>query len=116
MSEYFPKTKSLEGKVKVESDLSNYATKAYLKNAASVNTSKFGKKFDIASLKSEVEQSGIDELEKVQTDLNSLKSKVDKLDINNLVPVSVDLSKLSDVLKTDAVKKTEYAGTAEHGG
>ena len=37
MSEYFPKPKSLEGNVKVELDLSNYATKVYLKNAASVD-------------------------------------------------------------------------------
>ena len=28
MCEYFPKTRSLGGKVKVELDLSNYATKA----------------------------------------------------------------------------------------
>ena len=108
MSEYFPKTKSLEGKVKVESDLSNYATKAYLKNAAGVNTSKFAKKFDIVSLKSEVDKLDIDELEKEQTDLNSLKSKLDKLDVDKSVPVSVDLSTLSDVLKNDVVKKTEY--------
>ena len=31
MSEYFPKSKSLEANVKVELDLSNYATKADLK-------------------------------------------------------------------------------------
>ena len=33
MSEYFPKLKSLGAKVKVELDLSNYTTKADLKNA-----------------------------------------------------------------------------------
>ena len=33
MSEYFPKPKSLGENVKVELDLSNYATKADLKNA-----------------------------------------------------------------------------------
>ena len=33
MSEYFPKAKSLGANVKVELDLFNYATKAYLKNA-----------------------------------------------------------------------------------
>ena len=31
MSEYFPETKYSEGKVKVQLDLSNYATKAGLK-------------------------------------------------------------------------------------
>ena len=33
MREYFPELKSSEGRVKVESDLSNYATEADLKNA-----------------------------------------------------------------------------------
>lgn len=37
--------------IKVELDLSNYATKAHLKKSASVDTSEFPKKTDIASLK-----------------------------------------------------------------
>ena len=44
MSEYFPKTKCLGGNVKVELDLSNYATKADLRNATGVDTSHFAKK------------------------------------------------------------------------
>ena len=43
MSEYFPEPKSSGGRVKVELDLSNYATKADLKNATGVDTSKFTK-------------------------------------------------------------------------
>ena len=50
MSEYFPEPKSLGGKVKVELDLSNYATKADLKNATGVDTSDFAKKTDSANL------------------------------------------------------------------
>ena len=38
----------------------------------------------------------------------SLKNKVDKLVIDKLVPIPVDLSKLSDVVKNDVIKKTEY--------
>ena len=38
MSEYFPKPKYFAGRVKVELDLSNYATKADLKNATGVHT------------------------------------------------------------------------------
>ena len=38
MSEYFPEPKSLGGKVKVELDLSNYATKTDLNNATGVYT------------------------------------------------------------------------------
>ena len=51
MSENFPEPKSLGGRVKVELDLSNYATKADLKNATDVDRSKFVKKVDLASLK-----------------------------------------------------------------
>ena len=54
MSEYFPKTKSLGGSVKVELYLSNYATKEDLKNTAGVDTSDFAKKTDLANLKFDV--------------------------------------------------------------
>ena len=38
MSEYIPEPKSSGGRVKVELDLSNYAPKTDLKNAAGVDT------------------------------------------------------------------------------
>ena len=38
----------------------------------------------------------------------SLKTEGYKLDIHKLTPVPVVLSKLSDVVKNDVVKKTEY--------
>ena len=38
MTEYFPKLKSLGGKVKVELYLSNYATKTDLKNVTGIDT------------------------------------------------------------------------------
>ena len=40
MSQYFPEPKSL-GKVEVELDLSNYATKPGLKNVTEIDTSSF---------------------------------------------------------------------------
>ena len=43
INKYFSKPKSSGGRVKVELDLSNYATKADLKNVAGVDTSKFAK-------------------------------------------------------------------------
>ena len=82
MIEYFPKPKSFGGKVKVELDLSNYETKADFKNATGVVTSKFAKKVDLASLKSDVDKLDIDKLKNVPTGLNSLKSKVHKLDVD----------------------------------
>ena len=37
-----------------------------------------------------------------------MKSNVEKLDVAKLVPVPVDLSKLSDAVKNDVVKNTDY--------
>ena len=50
MSEYFPKPKSPEGRVKVELDFSNYATKVDLKYATGVDTTSFAKKTDLANV------------------------------------------------------------------
>ena len=65
MSEYFPEPKSSGGKVKVELDLSNYATKADLKNATGVDTSKFAKKVDLTNLKSDVDKIDVDQLKNI---------------------------------------------------
>ena len=87
MSKYFPKPfRNFAGNVNVKVDLSNYATKADIKNISHVDTSNFALKPNLASLKTEV----------------------DKLDIDKLVPVPVDLSKLNDVVKNDVVKKAIY--------
>ena len=85
--------------------MSNYATKADLKTAIGVNTSKCTKEVDLVNLKSNVSKLDIDELKNVPTDLSNLKSKVDKFAVNKLVPVFDDLSKLSEVVKNDVVKK-----------
>ena len=108
MSEYFAEPKSFGRRMKVELDLSNYATKADLKNATGVDTSKFAKKVDLANLKSNVDKLVIDKLKNVPSNLINLKSKVDKSDVDKLVPVFVDLSKLSDGVKKDVVKKDVY--------
>ena len=96
--------------MKVELDLSNYATKKKkeLKNVTEVDTSSFAKKFDLANLKSDVDKLDIDKLKNVPINLSSLKSKVDELDVDKLVPAPVDLSKLSNVVKNDVVKKDVY--------
>ena len=87
MSQYFPKPfRSFGGNINVKVDLSNYATKADLKNVTHVDTSSFA----------------------LKTNLANLKTEVDKLDIDKLATVPVDLSKLSNVVKNDVVKKTVY--------
>ena len=105
MSEYFPEPKSLGGRVKVELNLSNYATKADLKNATGVDASSFAKKVDLANVKSNLGKLDIDKLKIAPTNLSNLKSKVDKLDVNKLISVPVDLSKPSDAVKMMLLKK-----------
>ena len=43
-----------------------------------------------------------------KTNLGSLKTVADKLDIAKLTPVPSDFAKLSNIIKNDVVKKTEY--------
>ena len=87
MSQYFPKPyESFGGDINVKVDLSNYVTKTDSKNETHVDVSSFALKSNLASLKTEVDQQ----------------------DIDKLAPVPVDLSKLSDIVKNDVVKKTEY--------
>ena len=69
----FPKTEILSRKNKVEIDLSTYGTEADFKNATVIDVSKFAKKVDLASLKSEADKSGIDNLEKVPTGLTQFE-------------------------------------------
>ena len=103
MSKFFLKPKSLRANVKVESDLSNYGTKADEKNAARVDVSDFAKKTDLSNLKSDVDKLDIDKLKNVRNGLSNLKSKVDELDTGKLETTPVDLSKLSNVVKNDVV-------------
>ena len=102
ISESFQEPKSLGGIVKVELDLSNYATKTDLKNLAGVDTSSFAKQVDLANLKSDVAKLDIDIL---KTNLSNLKSKVGKFDVDKLIAGPVDLNKLSDVKKMMSLKK-----------
>ena len=77
MSAYFPKPyEAFGGDINVKVDLSNYATKADVKNITHVDTSSFALKTNVANLKTEV----------------------DKLHVDKLVPVPADLSKLSNAV------------------
>ena len=87
---------------------SSRASKADLKNTTGVDKSDFTKKTDLANLKSDVDKLDIDKLKDVPNNLSNLKSKAHKLDIGILETNPVYLSKLSNVVKNDAVKKTEY--------
>ena len=86
--------------MKAELNLSNYATKANLKNATGVD-----KKTDLANLKFDVDKLDIDKFKNVTSGLRSWKSKVDKLDIVKLETTPIELS---EVIKNDAIKNTKY--------
>ena len=87
MSQYFPKLyEPFSGDINVKVDISNYTTKADIKNISHVDTSSFV----------------------LKTNLTNLKTELDELDIDKLVPVPVNLSKLSDLIKNDVVKKDVY--------
>ena len=61
--------------MKVKLDLSNYATKADLKNATGVDTSDFARKTDLASLKLDVDELDVGKLKNVSSNLSNLKVK-----------------------------------------
>ena len=83
---YYPPYKSSSNKVKVELDLTNYATKTDLKNITHVDVSSFASK----------------------TNLAALKTEVDKIDADKLKTAPTDLDKLTNAIENDVVKKTDY--------
>ena len=103
--EYFLKPKSLVANVKVELDLSNYATKADLENLTRFDTSEFGNRTDLANLRPDVDKLDSDKFKNIASNSRSLKGKVDNLDIGELETNPFDLSKLSDVVKMKLLKR-----------
>ena len=87
MSTYYPPYRSSSNNIKAELDLSNYATKDDVKNITHVNVSSYATK----------------------TNLAALKTEVDKIDVDKLKTTPADLAKLSNVVKNDMVKKTDYS-------
>ena len=83
MSQYFPPYKSSSNNIKVELDLTNYATKTDLKNITHTDVSSFASK----------------------TNLAALKTQVDKIDTDKLKTVPDDLAELTNVVKNEIVKK-----------
>ena len=83
---YYPPYKSSSNNVKVELDLTNYATKTDLKNITHVDGSSFSSK----------------------TNLAALKTEVDKIDTEQLKTAPTDLAKLTYAIENDVVKKTDY--------
>ena len=87
MSTYCPPYKRSSNNIKVEIDLTSYATKTDLKNMTHTDVSSFASK----------------------TYLLALKTEVDKIDADKLKTVPDDLAKLSNVVKNEVVKKTDFS-------
>ena len=83
---YYPPYKSSSNNVKVELDVSNYAAKDDVKNITHVDVSSYATK----------------------TNLAALKTEVDKIDVDKLKTVPDDLAKLSNIVKNEVVKKTDF--------
>ena len=69
MSKYFPPYNNSSKNIKVELDLSNYATKTNLKNVTHVDASSFASKTNLTALKTEVDKIDTDKLKTVPDDL-----------------------------------------------
>ena len=87
MSKYFPPYNNSSKNIKVELDLSNYATKKDIKDIPHKDASGFASK----------------------TNLAALRTKVDKLNIDKIRTTPADLAKLTDVVKNEVVKRTDFS-------
>ena len=83
---YYPPYRSSCDNIKVELDLSSYATEDDVKNITHVDVSTFASK----------------------TNLAALKTEVDKIDADKLKTTPTDLAKLTNAIEHDIVKKTDY--------
>ena len=83
---YYPPYKSSSNNVKVELDLTNYATKTDLKNITHIDVRSFASK----------------------TNLAALKTELDKIDTDKLKTAPADFAKLTNATENDVVKKTDY--------
>ena len=86
MSTYYPLYKSSSQNIKVELDLSNYATEKDINDITHVDVSGFASK----------------------TNLAALKTEIDKIDVDKLKTAPTDLAKLTNAVENDLVKKTVY--------
>ena len=92
MTTYYPPYKSSSKNVKVELDLTNYATKPDLKNITHINVNSFASKTNSAALKTEIE----------------------KIDADKLKTTTIDLDRLSNLVKNDVVKKIDYTAKVDN--
>ena len=86
MSTYYPLYKSSSNNIKVELDLANCAMKKDINDITHVDVSGFASK----------------------TNLAALKTEIDKIDTDKLKTTPADFVKLTNAVKNDLIKKTDY--------
>ena len=87
MSKYFPPYNNSSENIKVELDLCNYAMKKDIKDITHIDASGFASKTNLAAFKTEVY----------------------KIDTDKLKAVPGDLAKLTNVVKNEVVKNTDFS-------
>ena len=90
---YYPPYKRSSNNIKIELNLTNYATKTDLNNITHVDTSSYASKTNLAALKTEVYKIDIDKLKTATTDLPTLTNAVE----NDLVKKTVYNTKATSI-------------------
>ena len=109
---YYPPYKSSSNNVKVELDLTNYATKTDLKNITHVDVSSFAIKTNLAALKTEVDKVDTDKLKTAPNDLAKLTNAIE----NDVVQIEAQIAgltkntvdNLADITKLKAIDTNSF--------
>ena len=110
----YPPYKSSSNNVKVELDLTNYATKTDLKNITHADVSSFAIKTNLAALKTEVDKIDTDKLKTAPTDLvyntkvTSIETQIAGL-TKNTVDNLADITKLKAIDTNSFVTRTKFS-------
>ena len=99
MNKCFPPYNNSSKNIKVELDLSNYATKKDMKDITHIDASGFASKTNLAALKTEVDKIDTDKLKTVPDDLAKLTNVV-----------TSEVGKKTDFSADDYVKRTKFSG------
>ena len=110
---YCPLYKSSSNNVKVELDLTNYATKTDLKNITHVDVSSFASKTNLAALKTEIDKIDTDKLKTAPTENDVVKktdynTKVTSIEAQIARLTKNTLDNLADIIKLKAIDTNSF--------
>ena len=119
MSQYFPAYNNSSENIKVELNLSTYATKKDINDITHVDVSGFASKTNLAALKSEVDKIDIDKLKTAPTDLaNAVENDLVKKTVYNTKVTSIEtqiagltknaVDNLADITKLKAIDTNSF--------